>query len=344
MVSIKDIAKSLGVSVSTVSLALNDKPRVSEEMREMIKQKAKEMNYVKNGIAADLQRKRTNIILFVVNDASRSFFSSIISHLQKATAAFGYDLLICTTYGNHLSTAKRFMEERRADAVIIYTSTIPDEMIQQYAREDFPVVVLGRNVEGEHIYCLGTPQVNTILKTTEYLIQMGHKKIAFVKGSTVSLNTSRSLARYKLTLEHYGIPYDESMIFDAEGASYKNGYAVTEKMLPHIHEFDSIQYSTDDNAIGGLLCLKDNDIRVPDDISVVGINNIPESQFCSPALTTSGTDGNPYLFYEGVIHYLIMQIEKDNENEEITKQLSEKLHENFGVDRLIVRESVKKID
>ena len=152
--SIKDIAKSLGISVSTVSLALNDKPRVSKEMREKVKQKAKELNYVKNGSALDLQRKRTNIILFIVNDASRSFFSAIINQLQTATVNFGYDFIICTTYGDHLNTAKRFMEEQRADAAIIFTGTIPDEMIQSCASEDFPIVVLGRHVEGEHIYSL----------------------------------------------------------------------------------------------------------------------------------------------------------------------------------------------
>lgn len=343
MTSIKDIAKSLGVSVSTVSLALNDKPRVSEEMRKLIKQKAKEMNYVKNGIAADLQRKRTNIILFVVNDASRSFFSNIILDLQKATAAFGYDLLICTTYGNHLSTAKRFMEERRADAVIIYTSTIPDEMIQQYASEDFPIVVLGRNVEGENIHFLGKYPNDGILVTTEYLIQMGHKKIAFVKGSNVSLNTSRSFNRYKNTLEKYQIPFDQSIIYDAQGASYQFGYEITERMLADIHKFDAIQYSTSDNAIGGLMCLKEHGIRVPEDISVVGINNIPETQIVSPALTTSGTNGDHYLFYEGIVQYLILLLEKDESNKEIISQLKTKLPEYSGNDELVIRDSVKKI-
>lgn len=336
--SIKDIAKSLGISVSTVSLALNDKPRVSKEMREKVKQKAKELNYVKNGSALDLQRKRTNIILFIVNDASRSFFSAIINQLQTATVNFGYDFIICTTYGNHLDTAKRFMEEHRADAAIIYTGTIPDEMIQSCASEDFPIVVLGRHIEGEHIYSLfyGILPESPI---TQYLIDLGHRKIAFVKGSSASLNTSRSLKQYKATLEKNHLPFDEALVFDAMGSSYKKGYAITEKLIDRIEEIDAIQYSTDDIAIGGILCLKDHHIQIPQQVSVIGHNNIAESAFISPGLTTYGDTADQYLYYEAIIHYLITMIEKEENYQEISSQLAERLQHFESKPELIIRES-----
>lgn len=336
--SIKDIAKSLGISVSTVSLALNDKPRVSKEMREKVKQKAKELNYVKNGSALDLQRKRTNIILFIVNDASRSFFSAIINQLQTATANFGYDFIICTTFGDHLNTAKRFMKEHRADAAIIYTGTIPDEMIQSCASEDFPIVVLGRHVEGEHVYSLfsGTLPESSI---TQYLIDLGHRKIAFVKGSSASLNTSRSFNQYKNTLVKNNLPFDETLVFDAMGSSYKKGYAITEKLIDRIGEIDAIQYSTDDIAIGGILCLKDHHIQIPQQVSVIGHNNIAESSFISPSLTTYGDTADLYLYYEAIIHYLITMIEKEDNYQEIASQLADRLEHFDSKPELIIRES-----
>ena len=336
--SIKDIAKSLGISVSTVSLALNDKPRVSKEMREMVKQKAKELNYVKNGSALDLQRKRTNIILFIVSDASRSFFSAIINQLQTATANFGYDFIICTTFGDHLNTAKRFMEEHRADAAIIFTGTIPDEMIQSCASEDFPIVVLGRHVEGEHVYSLfsGTLPESPI---TQYLIDLGHRKIAFVKGSSASLNTSRSFNQYKNTLVKNNLPFDETLVFDAMGSSYKKGYAITEKLIDRIEEIDAIQYSTDDIAIGGILCLKDHHIQIPQQVSVIGHNNIAESSFISPSLTTYGDTEDLYLYYEAIIHYLITMIEKEDNYQEIANQLADRLEHFDSKPELIIRES-----
>lgn len=339
--SIKDIAKALGMSISTVSLALNDKPRVSDETRALVKAKAKELNYVKNGIASDLQRKRTNIILFVVNDASRSFFSKIINQLQIATANFGYDLIICTTYGDHLATVKRFLQEHRADAAIIYTSTVPDTLIQEYATPDFPIVVLGRKVEGENIYSLNT-KYNNYSPITQYLIDLGHKNIAFVKGSNASLNTSRSFNQYKNTLQKNNIPFNQGLIFEAGGASYKYGYQITEQVIKNIDKIDAIQYSTDDIAIGGLLCLKDNNIQVPNQISVAGNNNIPESEFIHPGLTTYGSTAEYYPYYEGIVHYLITLIEKNENYEFIAKQLQKHLDNFDNKSKLIIRESTKE--
>lgn len=339
--SIKDIAKSLGISVSTVSLALNDKPRVSKEMRELVKQKAKELNYVKNGSALDLQRKRTNIILFIVNDASRSFFSAIINQLQTATANFGYDFIICTTYGDHLNTAKRFMKEHRADAAIIFTGTVPDELIRSCANDDFPIVLLGRHLEAENVYSLAS-EVLSESPITQYLIDLGHRKIAFVKGSSASLNTSRSFNQYKNTLNKNDIPFDDTLVFDAMGSSYKKGYAITEKLIDRIDEIDAIQYSTDDIAIGGILCLKDHHIQIPQQVSVIGHNNIAESGFISPGLTTYGDTADLYLYYEGIIHYLITLIEKEDNYQEITQQLAYRLEHFDSKSKLIIRESTGK--
>lgn len=341
MASIKDIAKALNLSISTVSLALNNQPRVSKETRELVLAKAKELKYVKNGIAADLKRQRTNLILFVVNDASRSFFATIINQLQKATAYFGYDFLICTTYGNHLGTAERFIKEHRADAIIVYTNTVPDALIQENARDDFPIVVLGRKVEGKNIFSYGFKDTKKTLDTTDYLIETGHKRIALVKGSSVSLGTSRTVLKYQKSLEKYKIPYDESIVFDARGSSYKDGYEITTKMLPIISTLDAIQYSTDDIAIGGIMCLKDNGIKIPDDISIVGRNNIPESAFIHPSLTTSGVQKDKYLFYESLIHYLVMLVEKPAKDDVVAEQLKKYLDNCEDSSELILRESVK---
>lgn len=336
--SIKDIARSLGISISTVSLALNDKPRVSEETRQLVKQKAKELNYVKNGTASDLRKQKTHIILFIINDASRSFFSAIIKQLQIATANFGYDLIICTTYGDHLNTAKRFMEEHRADAAIIYTSTVPDDLIQSCAREDFPIIVLGREMEGDNVYSFfnGDEEYSP---TTQYLIDLGHRKIAFVKGSKASLNTSRSFQQYRRTLEKNHLSFDPSLIFDAQGSSYKNGYTVTETMLDHLDRIDAIQYSTDDNAIGGILCFRDHHISVPEQVSITGHNNIPEAAFLSPGLTTYGNTKEDYPYYEALVHFLITLIEKEDNYEEITSQLTARLKDIDSRPELVIRES-----
>lgn len=342
MASIKDIAKALNLSISTVSLALNNKPRVSKETRELVLAKAKELKYVKNGIAADLKRQRTNLILFIIHDASRSYFTNIINQLQKATSYFGYDFLICTTYDQHIGTAERFIKEHRADAIIIYTSTIPDTLIQDNARNDFPIVVLGQKVYGDNILCYGYKDPDETLNTTDYLIETGHQRIAFVKGSKVSLGTSRTFKKYQASLKKAHLAFDESIIFDADGSSYQNGYDIARKIHQENPPLDAIQFSTDEVAIGAMMYFKEHGIKIPDDLSIVGRNNIPEASFIYPSLTTSGSTNEAYPFYESLIHYLVMLIEKNEEDDVVALQLKEYLDHYQNQTELILRESVKK--
>lgn len=286
MVTIKDIAKELHLGVSTVSMALNDNPRIGQATRQLVLEKAKELGYVRNGIAVDLQKKCTNIILFVVTDASRSFFSKTLHAIQKRVAEYDYDLLIATTQ-NSSRTAKRFISEHRADGVIIYTNQIEDEFIQAYARKDFPVYVMGHRVDGDFIYSDNMQPYETGQSAAvDYLVEKGHRRIAFVKGSMKTLGTPRRLAGYKSTLAKHGIEYRENLVFDAHGNSFEGGYDATMEIINHLDEIDAIYYSNDDIALGGMRALQHRNIRIPDDISIIGSNNLPESSLVSPALTT----------------------------------------------------------
>ncbi len=339
MASIKDISRELGLGVSTVSMALNDNPKISKETRELVKAKAKELKYVKSAAAVDLAKKKTNIILLVVNDASRAYFTEVIEDLQSATAINGYDLLISTTYGNHDETAIRLMREHRVDAVIIYTNTISDDVIRDYASEDLPIIVLGRLVEGNpNVYSFEYSTTIYPLPTVKYLIEKGHKHIAFVKGSSVSLGTSRSFIGYKKALEEAGIPYEENLVFDAHASSQKAGYQITSMaILPQIKKIDAICAANDDLAIGCLFALKDHHIRVPEDVSITGQHNIPLSAYVTPSITTVGNTNRDKLaiFYEDMVRVLCTIIDKHMDME-----LFKHLKEYRSDSKLIERESV----
>ena len=286
MATIKDIAKELNIGVSTVSMALNDNERIAPKTKQMVLDKARELGYIKNGIAVDLQKQRTNIILFVVTDASRSLFSKTIHAIQERVAEYHYDLLIATTQNSPL-TAKRFISEHRADGVIVYTNQIEDDFLRAYAREDFPIFVMGHHVDSEHIYSDPLSAHDSVgYKTLTYLYEKGHRKIAFVKGSMTTLGTPRRLAGYQQGLMKLGLPYDERLVFDAKENTFEGGYQATLAILPIIHEIDAIYYANDDIALGGMRALQQNHIRIPDDISIIGSNDLPESSLVTPALTT----------------------------------------------------------
>ncbi|MBQ1531662.1 MAG: LacI family DNA-binding transcriptional regulator [Solobacterium sp.] len=342
MTSIKDIAKELNLAVSTVSMALNDNEKISKETRRLVHEKAKEMKYVRNGAAVDLQKQKTNLILFVLYDASRSFFSYTIKSLQIATAELGYDFLISTTYGGHRNTAERFIKERRADAVIVYTKTISDELLTQYASADFPVFVLGHDAVTDNPYVKSflAPEVRPLL-TCEYLIEKGHRRIGFVTGFAESFGTVRSMNGFRLSMSRHGLPVDESLIFDAGGSQMEDGYNVAEKqILSRLDDMDGLIFSNDDIAVGAMKCFNDHNIVIPDRISVIGQHNIPASATTMPPLTTLTSTSGQELFSK-LVKCLDSYIRMEPDLE-LEKELQSHQSEQMIVERQTVKDLNKR--
>lgn len=287
MVTIKDIAKKMGLGVSTVSMALNGHKNINSETRQRVLDVANELGYIKNGIAVDLQKKKTNVILLVVTDASRSHFSEFIRITQEEVVKSGYDLLIAATASSS-HTSRRYISEHRVDGVIVYTNHIENEFLERYARRDFPIYLVGSYIENDNIYCTKIIEgydVNTEI-AIDYLVKMGHKKIAFVKASMKTRGSPRRLKTYYKAMAKHQLVVDEHIVFDAQGSSFEDGYKITGEIIEHLDEIDAICYSNDDIAIGGLRRFKEAGINVPEAVSVMGTNNLPESKLVTPALTT----------------------------------------------------------
>lgn len=342
MVSIKDIAKELGLAVSTVSMALNDNPKIAEETRKLVHEKAREMKYVRNGAAVDLQKKKTNLILLVLYDASRSFFSYTIKALQEATSRIGYDFLISTTYDGHSDTAYRYIRERRSDAVIVYTKTIEDGLLAECASKDFPIFVLGHDAGKDNPYVRSFlfQDKEVPLDTCEYLIEKGHKRIGFVTGFAESYGTIRSMNGYRLSMKNHGLAIDESLIFDAKGSSSEDGYRVTEEsILSRIDDMDGIIFSNDDIAVGAMKCFNDHHIAIPERLSVIGKHNIPASSTTDPPLTTSTQVSEYDEYYFDLLRCLDSYIKEDPD-----KKIETKLRNYRSESVIIERETVRDLN
>lgn len=342
MVSIKDISKELGIAVSTVSMALNDNPKISEKTRKLVQEKAKEMKYVRNGAAVDLRKKKTNLILFVLYDASRSFFSHAIRKLQNATSLMGYDFLISTTYGGHSSTAEHYIRERRSDAVIVYTKTISDDLLKECASADFPIFVLGHDAQSDNPYLKSffAPEQDKPLLSCEYLIEKGHKRIGFVTGFAESYGTIRSMNGYRISMKNHGLNIDESLIFDAKGSQPEDGYRVTEEsILSRIDDMDGIIFSNDDIAVGALKCFNDHHIPIPEKLSVIGQHNIPASLNTIPPLTTFTNKESNVNYFDDLIKYLDSLIKGEPDD-----KLEQSLYIQNNEYIIIERKSVKDLN
>lgn len=289
MASIKDIAKELGIGVSTVSMALNGNKRISEKTRKLVEDTAKKMNYVKNGTAVDLQRKSTNTILLVVEDAGRRFFSKFISEFQKYISQFNYDLLIATTYKGNTATALRYISEKRVDGVVVFTNTVSDDILIRYSAQSFPIIAINRELSGENLYSVLIDNRDGGRKITNYLIENGHKKIAFIKGSSKTIGSRLRYEGFKDSINSHKIA-EQCVLIDANETTEEAGYTATLDLIRKEIDVEAIFYSSDDMAVGGITALNEYKINIPGDISIVGYNDSELSKYTKPALTTVKTE------------------------------------------------------
>ncbi|MEG9295407.1 LacI family DNA-binding transcriptional regulator [Mangrovibacillus sp. Mu-81] len=285
MATIKDVAKLSGVAVSTASYALNNSTKVSEKTRQKVLAAAKQLNYQKNGLASDLKRTSTNTIALILSDLSGPYYSELIKGVQDVASTNGYDLIACSSIGGAQSTAVKFLREKRVDGVIILAHNIDDETILDSAREGFPIVVLDRSVQNDHVVQIEVDNVHGAYMATEYLIDKGSREIAFVSGPYNSHDNERRFKGYKDALLKHGIVYRPKWKVSG-GFTREGGYHATKMLIAQRDVPQAIFYANDEMAIGGIQALNEKNIAVPEDISIIGFDDIQLSEYVSPPLTT----------------------------------------------------------
>jgi LacI family transcriptional regulator len=323
MATIKDVAKLSGVAVSTASYALNNSTKVSEETRQKVLAAAKQLNYQKNGLASDLKRTSTNTIALILSDLSGPYYSELIKGVQDVASTNGYDLIACSSIGGAQSTAVKFLREKRVDGVIILAHNIDDETILESSREGFPIVVLDRSVQSEHVVQIEVDNEHGAFLATEHLIQKGSREIAFVSGPYNSHDNELRFKGYRAALLKHGIEYRPKWKVSG-GFTREGGYQATKMIIAQKDVPEAIFYANDEMAIGGIQALNEKKISVPDDISIIGFDDIQLSEYVSPPLTTMR---QPKYEAGALAVHLIFQVlskEKVDQNYKLTTELIER--------------------
>jgi DNA-binding LacI/PurR family transcriptional regulator len=278
-VTINDIAAATGVAASTVSRALNNPGRVNPATRERIEAAARELRYVPNSQARALSSGRTGAIAVLVSDVTNPFYFGVLRGTQMQLKAAGYaQLLIDTEDSGDLEVELLHKMRRSLDGAILAASRLPDRALAALA-EDIPLVTINRNVRGVPSTIIDTPA--GISQAAEHLISLGHRDIAYVSGPERSWpNEARwhaaqaVAARHRLTFTRVG-PFPSGR---------RSGSAAADAVL-NTGATACIVFN-DLLAIGILQRLREREVRVPADISVVGCDDIFGADFCHPPLTT----------------------------------------------------------
>lgn len=285
MATIKDVAKLAGVALSTASYALNGDSKVSAKTKAKVLEAARELNYRKNGFAMDLKRSRTNTIALILTDLSGPYYSELIRSVQDVALANGYDLIACSSMGGGDSTAVRFLREKRVDGAIVLAHNIDDDILVQSAGSRFPVIVMDRQLSGDHLVSVLVDGEQGGYLATRRLIRAGHENIAYISGPSNSYDNALRYQGYLRAMREAGLIEKSKWRLNGNFVR-EGGFSATKMMIMQGELPSAVFYGNDEMAIGGLKAFEESGISVPGDVSVIGFDDIQLSEYIQPPLTT----------------------------------------------------------
>ena len=291
MVSMKDIAAACGVSVATVSKALNNHSDIGEETKQHIKEVARDMGYSPNALARALQTNRTyNIGVLFVDEAqsglTHDYFTSVLDSFKRTVEEKGYDITFINKGRNNMSYLEH-CKYRGFDGVMIACVDFYDPQVVELVRSNLPLVTI------DHVFnnriSVMSDNVGGMQQLVEYVYSMGHRKIAYIHGLDSAVTRER-LASFYHTAEKLGLEIPDEYIKEAPYRDSVGTGKRTKELLELKNPPTCILYPDDFACLGGLNAIAEIGLRVPEDISVVGYDGIRISRHLSPKLTTLKQD------------------------------------------------------
>ncbi|MDR7588845.1 MAG: LacI family DNA-binding transcriptional regulator [Armatimonadota bacterium] len=288
MATIRDVARRAGVSVATVSRVVNHSAhRVSPQTRRRVLEAVRALGYQANVIAQSLKKRASRTVALIVPDISNPFFPAIARGIEDVASQHGYAVLLCNTYED-LARERAYLDllrKRWVDGVIFATAGTNTAHLRALRREGRPVVLVARDVDGVRIDAVLVDNYHGAYEATAHLLRLGHRRIAHIAGPA-SVRVAQERRRgYEQALADAGLPRDGALVgegdFTADG-----GRRAVEAWLRRRADITAIVAANDLMAIGALEVLRAAGRRVPEDVAVVGFDDITFASLVSPALTT----------------------------------------------------------
>lgn len=293
MVSLKDISVRCGVSVATVSKALNGHKDVSEATKERLIKAAKEMGYFPNSQARALKTNRTyNLGVMFLDEAgsglTHEFFARLLNSFKTEAESAGYDItFINRDMGSRKMTTYEHCKYRNVDGVIIACTDFTSQDVYEVINGDIPVVTIDHTFECRSSVLSNNEQ--GIEELVEYAYSMGHKKIAYLQGNKSAVAEKR-LKGFLRSMAAKGLEIRQDWVLTADYHNPELTYKLTKKLLENDDRPTCIFMPDDYSAIGGYNAIKDMGLKVGEDVSVVGYDGIAYATLVSPKLTTYAQD------------------------------------------------------
>jgi LacI family transcriptional regulator/LacI family repressor for deo operon, udp, cdd, tsx, nupC, and nupG len=286
-VTIKDIAKVAGVSHTTVSRALKEHHSISPETTERIQKLAREMGYVPSAVAQSLLAQRTHTIGMVITTAADPFIVQIVGGVEQVAQTAGYSVFLSSSHNNpeqELNVVDTF-QRRRVDAIIVTSSRVGSMYSSRLDQLQVPIVLINNQEEGDYLHSVAVDDINASQLAVEHLISLGHYRIGYIGTTNRPKSNRRRLDGYRAALDQAGITFDPELIFSpVAGTDMERGQL---SLIPLMSaRATAVICYNDTIAIGLLLACRDQGISVPQQLSIVGFDDIESASYVTPPLTT----------------------------------------------------------
>lgn len=287
-VTIKDIARKAGVSHTTVSRALNGNPSIPDKTSVLIRDIAEEMGYLPSAAARGLKTRHTRALGVLVNRIDNPYFGEILQGIEDAVKDAGYGIFIASSFMNpkHEKSIIQAFSEHRVDGVIIGSVPVNQESYNLLDQYGIPAVVINNQSHRNHKYTISHDDFYGAQQVTRHLLDLGHQRIAYIgnkRASKINNNRLRGLKHEFLAAD---LAFNPDFALHQPGGEIEDGFTGIEELLKKQADISAVFCFNDLTAIGALHYLIRNGIRVPEDISIVGFDNIRYSAYTNPPLTT----------------------------------------------------------
>ncbi|WP_317058056.1 substrate-binding domain-containing protein [Vibrio cholerae] len=333
MATMKDIARLAGVSTSTVSHVINKSRFVSDEIVERVNNAAQQLNYAPSALARSLKMNRTKTIGMLVTTSTNPFFGEVVKGVERSCYHQGYNLILCNTEGDNqrMKASINTLLQKRVDGLLLMCSTLEGERLDVFDRyPDIPVVVMDW---GPILFASDKIQDNSLqggYMAAKHLIECGHREIGCITGPLIRHQAQMRYEGYKRALAEAGIAINPDWIVESD-FECEGGYQAFEKLYERGKLPSALFVCNDMMAMGVIQAANQRSLRIPDDLSLIGYDDVHIAKFMTPALTTIHQP--KYRLGKAAVDTLLYRLENPDTTAQVV-QLEP---------TLVVRNSVRKL-
>jgi LacI family transcriptional regulator len=287
--TIKDVAKYANVSIATVSRIVNGLPGYSEDTKKKVQEAIEALGYQPNAIARGLINKRTQTIGVLFPEVSGMLSSEVLEGVESAAHDGGFSVIVCNTTSSGKRTVKylRLLQEKRVDGIIFASEDVKEEYYKIFQEMKVPVVLVSTASSNYDLPFVRVNDFKGAFHATEYLIKKGHKQIGMIGGSKSDpIAGIPRMNGFKEALQKHNLAFSENHLTTNEGYRFQNGKESLPVLLKQLPHMTALFAASDEMAIGAMSAAHQLGIKVPEELSIIGYDNLKIAEMCYPALTT----------------------------------------------------------